>query len=71
MIIHDEYGKYPIMFMDNSRGNKYSEYLNLGGSDPKKDDIISFIGSKYNDIIFVDHLLPLGEKIYMKLGDLK
>jgi len=71
MIIHDEYGKYPIMFMDNSRGNKYSEYLNSGGSDPQKDDIISFIGSKYNDIIFVDHLLPLGEKIYMKLGDLK
>ena len=70
-ILHDEYGKYPVMFMDNSRGNKYSDYLDSGGVDPQKDDIISIIGSKLNDIIFVDHLLPLKEKIYMKLGDLK
>lgn len=70
MILSDEYGKYPVMFMDNSRGNKYSDYLELGNQLPEKDDIIAIIGTKSSDIVFADHLLPLKEKIYMKLGDL-
>jgi hypothetical protein len=70
MILSDEYGKYPVMFMDNSRGNKYSDYLELGNQLPEKGDIIAIIGTKSSDIIFADYLLPLKEKIYMKLGDL-
>lgn len=71
MIISDEYGSYSAMFMDNARGNKYSEYINQGKVLPVKDDIVSFIGSKHNDIVFVDSLMLLKEKIFMKLGDLK
>lgn len=70
-ILHDEYGKYPVMFMDNSRGDKYSEYIDAGRKLPEKDDIIAVIGSKFSDIIFADNILPLQEKIYMKLGDIK
>jgi DNA polymerase-3 subunit alpha len=71
LILHDEYGKYPVMFMDNSRGAKYSEYLDSGKKLPEKDDIIGVIGSKFSDIIFADNILPLQEKIYMKLGDIR
>jgi len=71
IILNDEYGKYPVMFMDNARGNKYSDYLESGKKTPEKDDIIGVVGSKYSDIIFADNILPLKEKIYMKLGDVK
>ena len=71
LILSDEYGKYPVMFMDNSRGNKYSDYIEAGNKLPEKDDIISIVGSKSSDIIFADSLTPLKEKIYMKLGDIE
>lgn len=73
LIISDEYGKYPVMFMDNSRGNKYSDYLDSGNKNPDKNDIIAIIGSKPSDsdIVFADNIIPLKEKIYMKLGDVK
>ncbi len=70
MILSDEYGKYPVMFMDNSRGNKYSDYIDSGKKLPEKNDIVAVVGSKFSDIVFADNLLPLQEKIYMKLGDL-
>lgn len=70
MILSDEYGKYPAMFMDNSRGNKYSDYIDSGKKLPEKNDIVAIVGSKFSDIVFADNLLPLQEKIYMKLGDL-
>ena len=69
-IMQDEYGKYPVMFMDNSRGNKYSDYVESGRKLPEKDDIVAIIGTKSSDIVFADNLMPLKEKIYMKLGDL-
>ncbi len=73
LIISDECGKYPVMFMDNSRGNKYSDYLDSGNKNPNKNDIIAIIGSKPSgsDIVFADNIIPLKEKIYMKLGDIK
>lgn len=70
MVLHDEYGKYPAMFMDNSRGNRYSDYLDAGNKLPDKGDIIAITGSKNSDIVFADNIMPLKEKIYMKLGDL-
>jgi len=69
MIISDEYGKYPVMFMDNSRGSKYTDYVDSGKKLPEKDDIIAIIGGKSSDIVFADNIIPLKEKIYMKLGD--
>ena len=62
MVLNDEYGKYPVMFMDNSRGNKYSDYVESGKKLPIKDDIIAIIGSKSSDIIFADNIIPLQEK---------
>lgn len=70
-ILSDEYGKYPVMFMDNRRGTKYSDYLDAGNKLPEKNDIISVFGSKGSDIVFADTVSPLKEKIYMKLGDVQ
>lgn len=70
MTISDEYGSYPVMFMDNSRGLKYSNYINSGGKLPEKDDIISLVGSRFNDAVFADSITLLQHKIYLKLSDL-
>ena len=70
MIISDEYGKYPVMICDNRRGAKYTEFLERGNKVPEKNDILAVVGSKGADIVFADNLIPLNEKIYMKLSDL-
>jgi DNA polymerase III alpha subunit len=70
LIISDEYGKYPIMMIDNRRGAKYTNFLEKGNSAPEKNDIIAIVGSKGSDIIFAENIIPLNEKIYMKLSDL-
>lgn len=70
MTISDEYGSYPVMFMDNSRGNKYTHYIESGGLLPEKDNIVSFVGSRFNDAVFADSINLLQEKIYLKLSDI-
>jgi DNA polymerase-3 subunit alpha len=70
LIISDEYGKYPVMICDNRRGAKYTEFLERGNKVPEKNDILAVVGSKGADIVFADNLIPLNEKIYMKLSDL-
>ena len=56
---------------DNRRGNKFSEFIEAGNKIPQKNDIVSVVGSKGEDILFVDNILKLNEKIFMKLSDVK
>ena len=68
--ISDEYGTYYAMMMDN-RKKALSKYLNTGGKIPKKDNIVIIFGQKGDDILFLDKLSIVDEKIYMKLSDIK
>ena len=67
----DEYGTMLLMLIDNQRSPRCTNYLNKGGKPPEKGNIITFCGSKHEDLIFADELNILDEKIYMKLSDLK
>lgn len=71
LTISDEKGSYNAIMVDNSRAAKCSDFFAKGGIVPQKDEIISVIGVKINDALFIDNIFPLKEKIYMKLGDLK
>ena len=70
MTISDEYGTYDAMMMDN-REKALSKYTNNGGQTPKKDNIVVISGQKGDDILFLDKLSIVDEKIYMKLSDIK
>jgi DNA polymerase-3 subunit alpha len=70
MTISDEYGTYDAMMMDN-REKALSKYTNNGGKIPKKDNIVIITGQKGDDILFLDKLSIVDEKIYMKLSDIK
>ena len=51
--------------------NLLTDYLNSGKKLPKKSDIVIIYGSKGDDIVFIDKIFPLKDKIYMKLSELK
>ena len=70
LILSDEHGKFAAMMCDNSRGDKYTEYLDAGNKKPNKGDIVFCFGSKSSDIVFAEQFNILNEKIYMKLSDL-
>jgi hypothetical protein len=48
-----------------------TDYLNEGKKVPIKGDIIIIYGSKGDDVVFVDKIFPLKDKIYMKLSEIK
>jgi DNA polymerase-3 subunit alpha len=69
--MQDELGSACGLFMDSGNRAKLTEYLDSGKKLPIKGDIIIVFGSKGDDIIFVDKIEVLQEKIYMKLSQLK
>ena len=48
-----------------------SKYLEKGNPIPEKGNILSIIGRKGDDILFIDDMNILDHKIYMKLSELK
>lgn len=71
LILSDELGTIPCIMVDTRRQLTCTEYLESGGSIPSKDSIVVIIGRKAEDILFIDNLSIVDEKIYMKLADLK
>ena len=71
LTLNDEIGHVEGLFMDNSREEKLTNYINSGKKLPEKDDIVVVCGSKNDDIVFVDNIFVLKDKIYMKLSDIK
>jgi DNA polymerase-3 subunit alpha len=69
--IADERGNISMLLMDNSREAKLTSFLNSGKKIPKKGEVVIGIGQKNNDIIMLDKLVLLEDKIYMKLSELK
>lgn len=69
--ISDESGSFDCLFMNTARGDKLTQFLEDGGQIPKKGEIATIIGRKNDNIVFVDNILPLNEKIYLKLSELK
>ena len=67
----DDLGSVCCLFMDSNDKLKLSDYVDSGGKLPSKNDIVIVSGSKGDDIIFVDKINILKDKIYMKLSQIK
>ena len=71
VILSDEFGNMPTMMVDSRRGRTCTEYIAKGNKIPDKDNILIVVGRKAKDILFVDSMSVVDEKIHMKLADLK
>ena len=69
--ISDENGKIKAMLLDSGRQAKLTEYLDNGNKLPKEENIVILSGRKGEDILFIDKMAILDEKIYMKLSEIK
>ena len=69
--LQDEVGTVDCLFLDGQRAPRLTNYLDSGKKLPKKGEVIIIYGSKGDDVVFVDKLFPLEDKIYMKLSELK
>ena len=66
MNMADELGRIDCLFFDP----KLERYLEEKGA-PEKDNILTIVGKKSDDIVFVDDMNILDGRIYMKLSDVK
>lgn len=71
VLLSDELGNMPTMMVDSRRQRTCTNYLNKGNKIPSKDSIVVIVGRKAQDILFVDSMSIVDERIYMKLADLK
>lgn len=69
--LSDETGRVRCLFMDTSKGRKFSEYVENGNILPKEENILVIVGKKNKDVIFVDSMEIMDERIALKLKDLK
>jgi DNA polymerase-3 subunit alpha len=69
--LQDELGSVSGLFMDSANKERLTEYINSGKKLPVKGDMVIISGTKGDDIIFIDKINILEEKIYMKLSQLK
>jgi DNA polymerase-3 subunit alpha len=69
--IADETGKVKAMLLDSRQKARLTEYLDNGNKLPKEESIVIITGKKGEDILFIDKLAILDEKIYMKLSEIK
>lgn len=69
--IADETGKIKAMLLDSRQKARLTEYLDNGNKLPKEENIVIVTGKKGEDILFIDKLAILDEKIYMRLSEIK
>jgi len=69
--IADEFGRYDAMLLNSRRGNFYDRYFDSKNKTPLKKSIVVAFGRKGEDIVFLDSLNIMNEKIYMKMSDVK
>ena len=69
--MQDELGSVCGLFLDSDREERLTDYLNSGKKLPKKGEVAIIVGSVGEDIVFVDKIQTIQEKIYMKLSELK
>mgnify|MGYP003133363398 FL=1 len=71
LTMQDETGVLEGLFLDSEREGRLTNYLDSGKKLPNKGDVVIVFGSKGDDIVFLDKIVPLKDKIYMKLSELK
>ena len=71
VILSDEFGSIPAIMVDNRRKASCTDYIESGGKIPEKGNILVVVGRKGDDVIFMEEMNIMDEKIYMKLADLK
>ena len=71
VLLSDEFGNMPAIMVDSRRQRTCSDYLENGGKIPDKSNILVIVGRKAEDVLFVDSMSIVDEKICMKLSDLK
>ena len=71
MQLQDECGLVNGLFLDGDREARLTNYLDSGKKLPKKGEVVIIYGSKGDDVVFIDKVFPLKDKIYMKLSELK
>lgn len=69
--MQDELGPVCGLFLDSDREERLTNYLNSGKKLPKKGGVAVIVGSVGEDIVFVNQIETIEEKIYMKLSELK
>ena len=67
----DENGKWDAMLLNSRRGNFYDRYFEKNEKAPAKKNIVIAYGRKAEDIIFLDSIKIMDEKIYMKMSEVK
>ena len=71
VLITDENGTIPAILVDNRRKASCTDYISSGGTKPEKGNILIVVGRKGDDVIFIEDMNIMDEKIYMKLADIK
>jgi len=71
LTMQDESGILEGLFLDGEREARLTDFLDSGEKLPKKGDVVIVFGTKGDDIVFLDKIVPLKDKIYMKLSELK
>jgi DNA polymerase-3 subunit alpha len=69
--IQDESGLINALFLDSNSSAKFTDFLNSGKKLPKKGDITIIEGVTGDDVVFVNKINPISDKIYMKLSEVK
>jgi hypothetical protein len=59
------------MFLDGGKHQRLTEYLEDGLKIPDKESIVVFTGRKGDDVLWIESIGILDEKIYMKLSDIE
>jgi DNA polymerase-3 subunit alpha len=75
IMLSDELGRIPCLLMDTRRrdGSRpaLTRFLEKNKSAPEKGNILMVRGRKGDEVVFLEDVEVLDQKIYMKLGDLK
>lgn len=69
--VQDESGSVTGLFMDSDREARLQNFLDSGKKLPKKEDIVILSGATGDNVVFVDRIQTIEDKIYMKLSQLK
>jgi len=69
--LKDEVGSINCLFLDGGKKERLSDYLADGLKIPDKESIVIFSGRKGDDVLWVENIGILDDKIYMKMSDIE